>query len=41
MGGLFEFLAEDLFMEPIGDIDFTVSVTAIEIAGKNIYGNLP
>src|SRR5690349_13743258 len=38
MGGLFEFIAEDLFTEAVGSVDFSVSVAAIEIAGAKCFG---
>lgn len=38
MGGLFQYIAEDLFLEAVGDVDFSVSVAAVEIAGSKCFG---
>jgi kinesin family protein 2/24 len=38
MGGLFQYIAEDLFLEAVGSVDFSVSVSAIEIAGAKCFG---
>lgn len=38
MGGFFQYIAEDLFTEAVGDVDFSVSVAAIEIAGAKCFG---
>lgn len=38
MGGLFQYIAEDLFTEAVGNVDFTVSVSAIEIVGSKCFG---
>jgi len=40
MSGLFQFLSDDLFTEAVGDVDFAVSVSAVEIAGTKCYGAL-
>ncbi|KAF1334090.1 Kinesin-like protein, partial [Globisporangium splendens] len=37
MGGLFQYTAEDLFTEAVGSVDFTVSVSAIEIVGSKCF----
>ncbi|KAG1692835.1 hypothetical protein DVH05_024448 [Phytophthora capsici] len=37
MSGLFQFIANDLFMELVGDVDFVVSVSAIEIVGSKCH----
>jgi kinesin family member 2/24 len=37
MGGMFAFIAEDLFTEAVGDVDFDVSVSAIEIVGSKCF----
>ncbi|EEY53221.1 kinesin-like protein [Phytophthora infestans T30-4] len=37
MSGLFQFVANDLFMEIVRDVDFVVSVSAVEIAGSKCY----
>lgn len=38
MGGLFQYIAEDLFLEAVGDVVFSVSVAAVEIAGSKCFG---
>lgn len=38
MGGLFQYIAEDLFTEAVGSVDFSVSVSAVEIAGSKCFG---
>lgn len=40
MSGLFQFVANDLFMEIVRDVDFVVSVSAVEIAGSKCYGTV-
>ncbi|ETI32424.1 hypothetical protein F441_21165 [Phytophthora nicotianae CJ01A1] len=37
MSGFFQFVADGLFTEIVGDVDFVVSVSAIEIAGSKCY----
>lgn len=41
MGGLFQFIAEDLFTELVGNVDFSLSVSAIEIIGSKCFGTSP
>ncbi|KAJ0403762.1 hypothetical protein P43SY_006305 [Pythium insidiosum] len=38
MSGMFQYVSEDLFMEAVGDVDFKVSVSAIEIVGSKCFG---
>ena len=38
MGGMLHNIAEDLFQEAVGTIDFSVSVRAVEITGSNCFG---
>lgn len=38
MSGLFQYISDDLFTEAVGDVDFVVSVSAVEIAGSKCYG---
>ncbi|RLN94085.1 hypothetical protein BBJ28_00018203 [Nothophytophthora sp. Chile5] len=40
MSGLFQYLSDDLFMEAVGEVDFAVSVSAVEIAGSKCFGAL-
>ncbi|KAK1935042.1 Diatom spindle kinesin-1 [Phytophthora citrophthora] len=37
MSGLFQFIADDLFTELVGDVDFVVSVSAVEIVGSKCH----
>ncbi|TMW65878.1 hypothetical protein Poli38472_003643 [Pythium oligandrum] len=37
MGGMMEYVADDLFMEVVGDVDFDVTVSAIEIVGAKCF----
>ncbi|KAG3083175.1 hypothetical protein PI124_g18900 [Phytophthora idaei] len=37
ISGLFQFVVDDLFTEMVGDVDFVVSVSAVEIAGSKCY----
>ncbi|KAJ0406530.1 hypothetical protein ATCC90586_003509 [Pythium insidiosum] len=37
MSGMFQYVSEDLFMEAVGDVDFKVSVSAIEIVGSKCF----
>ncbi|RLN58336.1 hypothetical protein BBP00_00007058 [Phytophthora kernoviae] len=37
MSGLFQYISDDLFIEAVGDVDFDVSVSAVEIAGSKCY----
>ncbi|EGZ25571.1 hypothetical protein PHYSODRAFT_555336 [Phytophthora sojae] len=37
MSGLFQYISDDLFTEAVGDVDFVVSVSAVEIAGSKCY----
>ncbi|KAE9251452.1 hypothetical protein PF004_g2479 [Phytophthora fragariae] len=37
MSGLFHYISDDLFTEAVGDVDFAVSVSAVEVAGSNCF----
>ncbi|DBA03366.1 TPA: hypothetical protein N0F65_004643, partial [Lagenidium giganteum] len=41
MGGLFQHISEDIFTEPVGDVDFSVHVSAVEIAGSKCFDHRP
>ncbi|KAL4161371.1 hypothetical protein PRNP1_002490 [Phytophthora ramorum] len=37
MSGLFQYISDDLFTEAVGNVDFAVSVSAVEVAGSKCF----